>query len=200
MTGAACAAASCETEATEKCCERKATHDRDGRKKPRATRTITRSAARPWAERGWRAEPQVRGEERDGDEEEGHEHEGDWIQRAHAVEQLGEETRRGKGGDEPEPDADQCRLHALPDDELLHRARIGAERHAHADLTSALGHGVGHHAVDADGGEQKRDGEAAEQEHAEPRARDALGDACLQWLDVVHEKVRIDGVHGAAHG
>jgi hypothetical protein len=49
-------------------------------------------------------------------------------------------------------------LEALLDDHAQHMTGLRAESHAHADLLRALRNGVGHHAVEADGGQQQGDG------------------------------------------
>ena len=65
----------------------------------------------------------------------------------------------------------------MPDDERADAGAVGAEGHADAHLLGALLDGVGHEAVDADGGEDERGGsEDGEQEHVEVLARGGLDD------------------------
>ena len=47
--------------------------------------------------------------------------------------------------------------HTLANHQLEHVAAARAQRHADADFLSALLHGVGHQAVDSDGGQQQRE-------------------------------------------
>ena len=49
-----------------------------------------------------------------------------------------------------EDQADGDQQQTLADDESDYVARLGAERHAHAELVGALGDRVGHHRVEAD--------------------------------------------------
>ena len=74
--------------------------------------------------------------------------------------------------------------------------RIGAERHADADLVLLLGDGRGHHAVDADERERESDdGEDRQQDQVELRRGVlVLLQEHVQRLDFVHGLVRIDRV------
>ena len=61
---------------------------------------------------------------------------------------------------------------------------VGAERHADAHFLRALLHGVGHEAVDADGGEDERGcSEDGEQEHVEVLARGGVDDDFFHGAD-----------------
>ena len=62
--------------------------------------------------------------------------------------------------------------HAVPDHELADRGAVCAQGHADAHLLGALLDGVGHQPVNADGGQDQRDGaEDGEQQHVEAFAR-----------------------------
>ncbi len=65
----------------------------------------------------------------------------------------------------------------MPDDEVADAGAVGAEGHADAHLLGALLDGVGHEAVDADGGEDEGGGsEDGEQEHVEVLTGHGLDD------------------------
>ena len=73
----------------------------------------------------------------------------------------------------------------LPHHHAQHVATLGAERHPDADFLRPLRDAVRDHAVDADGGEQKRRaGKAREQQHREAALRDRVGHHLVHRLDV----------------
>ena len=91
---------------------------------------------------------------------------------------------RPKAAPMPMIDADDGESHALPDDETANAGAVGAESHADAHLLGALLHGVGHEAVDADGGEDERGcSEDGEQEHVEVLARGGVDDDFVHGTD-----------------
>ena len=95
--------------------------------------------------------------------------------------------------DKEEPGAEAKELR----EDLL---RQRAERHAHPDLAAALAHGVGEHAVGADGGEQKRDGgkDAGEDRRRAPRDK-AVVDSRLHGAQVVDRQFGVDLKDGLLH-
>ena len=68
----------------------------------------------------------------------------------------------------PNDDTDEGQPHAMPDYEFATADAVRAQGHADAHLLGALLDGIGHQAVDADGGEQQRDrAEDGQQQHVE---------------------------------
>src|SRR5437762_1102654 len=99
-------------------------------------------------------------------------------------------TTAAKPGEQPEP-------HGLAHDQPLDVCARGPERHADADLARALGHRVGHDAVDTERGDDQRD----HREHAhELRVDPRLPHRVLDVLAHRH-RVRERQVHvaGAEH-
>ena len=77
----------------------------------------------------------------------------------------------------PIHDADDGEAHPMPDDQGADAGAVGAEGHADAHFLGALLDGVGHEAVDADGGQDKRgDSEDGEEEHVEVLTRGGVPD------------------------
>ena len=79
--------------------------------------------------------------------------------------------------------------HALPDNELADGGSVCAERHADAHLLGALRDGVGHQAVDADGGEQQRHrAENGKQQHVEALPRRGAPHHLVHRADMRHRE------------
>jgi hypothetical protein len=94
-----------------------------------------------------------------------------------AEEEAGDEAGEAEGRADADDDANDGEAHAMPDDEGADAGAVGAESHADAHLLGALLDGVGHEAVDADGGQDERGGsEDGEQEHVEVLARGGVDD------------------------
>ncbi len=102
------------------------------------------------------------------------------------------------------PDAEEGEAHALAHDETLHPGGRGAECEAHAELLGALGDGVRHDAVEADGGEGGGEaGEDGEQHHGEAARSGAGGDELVHGGDVGDGDIGVDGLErgaNAGHG
>ncbi len=115
------------------------------------------------------------------------------VERSDVEEQRLDEFRHAAGGGEPEDETERHQPQAAAHDERDHRAARRAERHADADLGSALRHGVGEHRVESDGGEDE--GQAGE-DGGELR-RDALGAETLRerGFDRLEKRNRLVLVH-----
>ena len=88
-----------------------------------------------------------------------------WIDGTDSVQLAGKEPAEGQGADETDSGPGSRQAQPSCDDELEDVDRIGAHRHADADLAHALAYRESDHTIDADRGQQQRTGgEAAEQD------------------------------------
>ena len=107
--------------------------------------------------------------------------ESDRIPRADSEEQAVQQTGGGERTDQSDRDADRDQHHRLADDEPEDGRLRRAERDADADLVGPLRDRVGHHAVNADGGEKERGpGEDGKKQGVETRPGERTRDVILK--------------------
>ena len=98
-----------------------------------------------------------RGEHSGGDQNHGHAGVDRRIVRIAAHQDLTHEWGQKPADTEADCDPDQHRRQTLTDVVAYDVRTLGAERHANPNLTHALTHGKGHHSIESDACEQKRD-------------------------------------------
>src|SRR6266567_9363924 len=77
---------------------------------------------------------------------------------------------RAESGKQTENQADRSQQHSLTQNQLKNLAALRAQRHANTKLARPLTYRIGHHAINADRGENKREqSQTAEQNRAHPR-------------------------------
>src|SRR5580658_6407398 len=81
--------------------------------------------------------------------------EGHWIVRRNSKEKAAHPMRRSQRADQPCQNPGQRQPHARPEREQQNVARLSAQRHPNAEFLRALADGIGHHAVDSDGGQKQ---------------------------------------------
>ncbi len=91
--------------------------------------------------------------------------------------------------------------HPLPDDEAKHVARLRAQRHADADLLSALRDRISHHAVNPDAARISAAPAKTVKSNVETRRVPIdCSDHVFHGADVVDRLVLIEAQHFASHG
>ncbi len=124
--------------------------------------------------------------------------EGAGIVLADAEQQRRHHPHQRGGEHQAQRHADQRRLQSFDHDHPEQPAHRRAERHADADLAHALAHGVGQHAVDADGREHQREQrKRRQQQHRQRPLPQRLLHDLVHRRDVEHRLLGIDGANRA---
>src|SRR6516225_2689856 len=83
---------------------------------------------------------------------------------ANAIESFRQSAAKQSGEDKAESNTTDNQRYTLAKNQAQNAALSGPERHSHANFAAALIHGIGHDAVEADGGEtESQKSEDAEQ-------------------------------------
>jgi hypothetical protein len=107
----------------------------------------------------------------------------------HTIQQAGHQRRKREGAHNAEGNSNEGQAHALPHHHSAHIPWARSERHADANLLSPMLHGIRHHAIDADRGqEQSNPGEDVEEHHVEIGARSVFRPHLLHRPDVPHRQ------------
>ena len=100
---------------------------------------------------------QVAREESHPGQQGGHEGERPGVGGAELEQQAGERAPESQGSHEPRTYSGGDEDEGVAEDHPEHRRRVGPEGHSDTDLAAALRDRVGHHAEDAEGGQEQRD-------------------------------------------
>ena len=119
----------------------------------------------------------------------------------HAGQERLHPAARDVGEEEPEPESDRGHLQGLAQDHREDVGGSGAERDPHSDLWRAPRDGERQHAVEADGGEEERDGrERGEDAHLDAARRRLALDDVGQEANVGDRLLRVRSADDRAHG
>src|ERR1700722_13269866 len=123
------------------------------------------------------------------------------ICRFHAVELALQVTHGKERASHAESESNSREAHTVADDHAQNIARLGAKGHANADFMRALRHGVTHHAVNSDGGEQSSNhGEKSEQEHTHTPLRNGSGKKLVHGANLRDRLILVKARNDLANG
>lgn len=129
----------------------------------------------------------VAGQQCHGDQQCGKDEERHCIQTDHAEHGLHHQLAHGQRAKQSHDKTDRGEFCGLPQNHEENVAGAGPDRHANADLMSALFNRMCHHAIDSNGREQQR--QIAEYDHgarANTHPRHLFVDDCVHALDIEH--------------
>src|SRR6516162_6299196 len=99
---------------------------------------------------------QIASGQRNQQKQQRHGAEGQYVRGTHTIEKRRKDPRCAERAGDAHGQSKAGQAHAKAYDVAEDLPAGGAERHADADIASALGHNVGKHAIDTNRGEQKR--------------------------------------------
>src|SRR6185437_15275612 len=133
----------------------------------------------------------VASQQRRNDEETRHDAKGGRVDRTDVEEERMHAPADKIGTDEAENEANGSEDDSLAQDKANDSTHACTQRHAQADFVRALRDGEGHHTVDAESGEQKRNtSEAAEKKSREPVARHRFLDDLIHRFHAGEGQIR----------
>src|SRR5579862_1203478 len=143
----------------------------------------------------------ISGKNGDGDQKEGHHEEGGRVIGLGAEKQRRHDLRAEDRGENTDGDAERGKLQGIGQNAALDDGGRGAKSHADAELLSLTGHGVGDHAVDAEGGkEQAERGEGGDEKHEEAAGRNRAVHDGLDGTELGGGLLGIQIAQGAENG
>src|SRR5205814_6697711 len=116
-----------------------------------------------------------------------------WIARIHSIKKGAGHSGRAESGEQTENQTDRSEQHPLAQNQLKDLTTLRAQSHANPKLARPLTYRIGHHAINADRGENKcEQSQATEQNRAHPRGPKSEGEMLGNRVFVGDRNVIID--------